>query len=423
MSDPGHRIHVRPGFPDFLELPWARPLTEWPGVCDRLVEVERGLSRHEVLFVEQGASGIFAIKELPDPRLAAAEYELLRRLQAKGLPAVEAVGHVELLPSPTAAPRSLLLTRFLDLSLPYRSLFVTQGMARYQERLLSAMACLLVRLHLAGCFWGDCSLSNVLFKRDAGQLGAYLVDAETSALHEGLGESLRLHDLDIMEENVYGDLVDLTAEHPGLAARLQPEEIVRRIREQYDGLWQEIRREVVVDKHERYRIHERIEALNQLGFSVDEVELVELGDQGKLRIRTLVTDQSYHRHHLHNLTGIVAKDHESRLMLNEIRELKATLSRRINRSTPLSSAAFTWMRETYLPSLARLRAATPDLTDEPGVYCQLLEHKWYLSEKAGHDVGLEAAITDFLTGYLLASSEAAAAAALPAEPTPDPDPW
>ena len=43
---------------------------------------------------------------------------------------------------------------------------------------------LLVRLHLVGFWWGDVSLSNTLFRRDAGAFAAYLVDAETGELHD-----------------------------------------------------------------------------------------------------------------------------------------------------------------------------------------------------------------------------------------------
>ena len=82
---------------------------------------------------------------------------------------------------------------------------------------------LLVQLHLAGIYWGDCSLSNTLFRRDAGALQAYLVDAETAEIHPArLSPVLRHHDLEIMVENIDGDLVDLealglsTPQFPGL---------------------------------------------------------------------------------------------------------------------------------------------------------------------------------------------------------------
>ena len=80
-----------------------------------------------------------------------------------------------------------------------------------RARLLDSLAELFVRLHLAGFYWGDCSLSNTLFRRDAGALAAYLVDAETGELHERLSPGQRDYDITIATENIAGELFDLQA--------------------------------------------------------------------------------------------------------------------------------------------------------------------------------------------------------------------
>jgi Lipopolysaccharide kinase (Kdo/WaaP) family len=165
--------------PDFLDLPWAIPLAEWDST--RLVDVVRGISRHVVRFVHYDGA-IFALKEI-NPRLARKEYRLLRDLAEHAVPVVEAVGVVSDRPDGLDA---ILVTRHLDFSLPYRTLFSGHGVPNLRERLLDALAELLVRLHVAGFFWGDCSLSNALFRRDAGALSAYLVDAETGEMHPTL---------------------------------------------------------------------------------------------------------------------------------------------------------------------------------------------------------------------------------------------
>src|SRR5882672_4969589 len=178
-------IHVREGHPDFIDLPWHLPLAAWEGATERQVEMERGLSRHQVVFVEYGPA-IYALKELP-PAGAEREYTLLRGMEDRRLPAVTAAGHARArVEGPDGGENGVLITRYLDGSLPYRTLFMNQGLERYRDRLLDAMAGLLVRLHLAGFYWGDCSLSNTLFRRDAGELQAYMVDAETSDQHEKL---------------------------------------------------------------------------------------------------------------------------------------------------------------------------------------------------------------------------------------------
>jgi hypothetical protein len=255
------------------------------------------------------------------------------------------------------------------------------------------MASLLVRLHLGGFYWGDCSLSNTLFRRDAGELQAYAVDAETSELHERLSEGMRLHDLDIMEENVAGGLADLAA-MVELPPVLDVFETGPNIRKRYARLWEEINKEIPVATNESYRIHERIRCLNDLGFSVGEVDLVASGESDHLRMRTIVTDRNYHRHQLHSLTGIVAEERQATLLLNEIQELKATLTRELNRSMPLSTAAFRWLEERFNPTIQKLQPVK-GFTELSELYCQVLEHKWFLSERAKKDVGLERAIEDY----------------------------
>lgn len=388
-------LHLRQGHPDFLDLPWHLPLERWTlEVCARLVEVPRGLSRHTVVFVSYGTE-IYALKEMPGP-VGRREYEVLRGLEERRLPAVTAVGYARVrAPGEQDNEVTVLVTQFLASSLPYRVLFMNQGMERYRQRLLDAMASLLVRLHLGGFFWGDCSLSNVLFRRDAGELQAYAVDAETSELHTRLSDGQRQLDLMIMEENVTGGLADLAA-MAELPKTLDVYETAPNIRKRYERLWAEINKEIPISKTDSYRIHERIRALNDLGFSVGEVELEASGDGSQLRMRTIVTDREYHRHQLHNLTGVVAEERQAALLLNEVRELKATLTRELNRSVPLSVAAFRWLDERFRPTLNRFQKDLGPPADEAELYCQLLEHKWFLSERAKRDVGLEVSIKDYV---------------------------
>ena len=394
-------FHLRPGEPDFLDLPWDRPLAAWAGACPRLVDMPRGLSRHDVLFVAYD-DRVYALKELPPP-IGEREYGVLRELEERGLPAVVAVGHVERPVAEGVEGTSVLVTRFLEASLPYRALFMQPGLERYRERLLDAIAGLLVRLHLAGFLWGDCSLSNTLFRRDAGELRAYLVDAETSEFQPTLSEGRRANDLDIMEENVAGELADLS-NLVALPPALEIFATGAHIRARYDSLWGEISREVLLRPDERFRIHERIRALNEMGFTVGELELLPSPDGEHLRLRTTVTDRDYHRHLLHSMTGVVAGDRQASLLLNEIREMQATLARDRNRSVAMSIAAFAWLRERLQPTLEKLGPRLGPDTDPAELYCQVLEHKWLLSEQAQHDVGVDRAIEDYVARILPAAS-------------------
>lgn len=389
--DPRMDVTIRPGHPDFLDLPWRLPLAEWVGNTPRLQEAPRGLSRHPVLFVNYDGV-LYALKELPRD-VAEQEYHLLCDIEARRLPVVTPVGFVRL--SGPESERSVLITRYLEYSLPYRSLFMSMGLIRYREHLLDAIAGLLVQLHLAGVYWGDCSLSNTLFRRDAGTLQAYLVDAETAEIYENISPAMRFYDLEIMEENVSGDLRDLELDAP-LDLNVPISDVSAYIRLRYGLLWEEITRETVINPGEHYRIQERIRALNSLGYSVGEVELLETQNGNQLRLRAVVSDRNFHRNQLMGLTGISAEENQARAMMNEIQEVKATLSSENNQSTPLSVAAYYWLEKIYTPTIERLQPVLTPESDAAELYIQVLEHKWYLSEEAHRDVGHQTAVEDFI---------------------------
>ena len=407
MSDPMSpsfpQFSLQPGAPDFRDLPWDYPLSQWVELGAPLENAPIGLTRHPVRFVSY-RSGLYAFKEMPTG-LAHKEYRQLLSIDDLHLPVVQAVGVVE---TQTQQGRAgILITRYLEGSLPYRMLFMSPAFKRYRRHLLDAIAGLLVQLHLAGVYWGDLSLSNTLFRLDAGALRAYLVDAETTEIHpHDFPAMLRYHDLEIMEENVNGDLHELI-----MMKAISTEDfdvpIVETgayIRLRYQRLWEEITREDTLAEDDHYRIQERVRALNNLGFSVGNVELAktETGDQ--LRLRILVTDRNFHRDQLNNLTGLDAEEKQAQQMMNEIQELKATLAHQNNRSISLSVAAYHWLENIYRPLIERMQSLVTIHTLPTQLYCQLLEHKWYLSERAQRDVGHAAALEDYLnqfgSGYL-----------------------
>ena len=402
MSKTSANIHSRIKTPDFQDLPWEYPLSEWSEHCSKLEKVAHGLSRHPVVFVNEAGS-LYTIKELP-ARIAEREYNRLVAMEDLRQPVVSAAAFVIL--TNTDGEHSALITRFLERSLPYRLIFMSDSLDRYRKHLLDAMAGLLVQLHLAGVFWGDCSLSNTLFRRDAGALQAYLVDAETSEIHlPRLMPALRMRDLEIMKENVVGDLIDLTA-----IGSLPPEFPVHQtgeyIRLRYRSLWEEITREETILPGEHFRIQERIRVLNKLGFSVKDIEILSRDQGSRLRLRVTVTDRSFHRDQLFDLTGMTAEENQARTMINEINEYRAILSQEKNTSVPLSAAAYHWLENVYRPVIERLQSAhqaavlTADrLPDWAEAYCQVLEHKWYLSERAQRDVGHLVAVDDFIKNF------------------------
>jgi hypothetical protein len=392
LSIPEIKFTLRLGHPDFRDLPWELPLEQWQGVCPRLEEAPRGLTRHPVVFVNYDGV-LYTLKEMPAHQ-AEREYQLLTKIETLRIPVVTPVGFVNIRTSRDKT--GVLVTRYLEHSIPYRSLFMTGNLVRYREHLLDAIAGLLVQTHLAGIYWGDCSLSNTLFRRDAGALQAYLVDAETAEIKaERTPAYLRHQDLDIMEDNVDGELAALAASGM-LSGGFPAHENGMYIRLRYQRLWDEISREEVIGPNESLRIQERIRALNALGFSVGGIEYYKAPQGEQIRLRVLVTDRNFHRDQLISLTGLEAEEMQARLMMNEIHELRAALSQANQRSTPLGVAAYHWMVNVYQPVIQRLQPLIDKDMNLAELYCQVLEHKWFLSEKARRDVGHNVAVEDYI---------------------------
>jgi len=382
---------ILPGYPDFGDLPWDTPLENWEGICTRLVEAPRGPGRHTVLFVNYDGV-LFSLKELP-AGVAQREYKLLTQIEAMRIPAVMPVGHLSIA-NPTD-PTSVLITRYLEYAIPYRTLMMTGSLGDYRKHLLDAMAGLLVQLHLRGVYWGDCSLSNTLFRRDAGALKAYLVDAETAIAHpEHIPAILRHQEMDIMEENIDQELAELALSHQ-LPQEIPANDTGAYIRVRYQRLWEEITREEILTG-DSFHIQERIRALNAMGYSVGGVDFYHSEHGEAVHLRVVVTDRNFHRDQLLNLTGLSAEEKQARLMMNEIHELQTWLS--ISK-TPLSVAAYHWLVNSYQPVVERLQPLIKGDMSAEELYCQVLEHKWYLSERARRDVGHVAAVEDYLKKF------------------------
>jgi hypothetical protein len=390
------QLVARRGSPGFLDLPWEQPLATW--TSERLVDVARGISRHVVRFVTyEGA--VYAIKEI-NRELASREYRLLRQLAEAGLPVVEAVGVVHGRRTPAGEPLdAALITRHLSFSLPYRYLFSGRGVADLRSQLLDALAVLLVRLHLEGFFWGDCSLSNTLFRRDAGALSAYLVDAETGELRDALSRGQRVHDLTIATENVAGEIMDLAASDR-LPSDVDPTESMAELERRYLDLWDEVTREEEFAVGERYRIERRLERLNDLGFDVDEVELISTAGGDRLRLHPRVVELGHHRRKLQQLTGLDVQENQARRLLNDILAFRAHLERASGESIPEAVAAYRWLKEVYEPITEAIPGDQRSKLELAETFHEVLEHRWFLSEAAGADVGNEAALSSYLESVL-----------------------
>jgi hypothetical protein len=377
-----------------LTLPWDEPLADWRD--DRMVEIrQRGISRHVVRFAAESGE-LYALKSISE-RLARREYRLLRNLAELNVPAVEVVGIVVDRGPDTDA---ILVTRYLDYSTTYRALFSNPRGGQPADRLINALVELLVRLHLSGFFWGDCSLSNALFRSDAGALEAYLVDAETSEQHNALTDGQRNWDLELAGERLFGELCDLAA-GALLPPEVDPFEVIEKLQRRYVRLWDELTREEILHPDDqRYRIADRLRRLNELGFDADEVELLSTPEGTRLRVRTKVAESGQQSRQLFRETGIHADENQARRLRNDIASFRGYLEQKNGYPVSETVAAHRWLEDIYDPVTAAIPDSLQGRLSPPEIFHEILEHRWYLSEDAGRDVGTTAAARSYFDNVL-----------------------
>ncbi|MGH3317547.1 MAG: DUF4032 domain-containing protein [Nocardioidaceae bacterium] len=384
-------VATRPD-PALMTLPWHLPLEEWD---EHVVPLPRGISRHIVRFV-QLSNRVYAVKETREP-IAHREYRTLRELRRLGEPAVEPVGVVTGRVDTDGEPiEPALVTRHLTFSMPYRAMF-SQGLATQSTvRLVDALVVLITRLHLAGFFWGDCSLSNTLFRPSAGAYAAYLVDAETGELHDSVSDGQRAHDLDIATSNVFAEILDLQA-GGYLDESVDPYEIVDLLNARYEALWGELTAPEEFDTNEMWRIEQRIRRLNLIGFDVDELDIITDWDGATVRIQPKVVDAGHHTRRLQALTGLNVEENQAQRLLNDLDAFAAAHGLQQEDETVI---AHKWLTQVFEPIV---RTVPPELRGklEPAeVFHEILEHRWYLNEDSKTEIDLFDTARDYVDEVL-----------------------
>ncbi|WP_350258468.1 DUF4032 domain-containing protein [Scrofimicrobium sp. R131] len=379
--------------PALLDLPWEIPLEEWPE--DILAALPRGISRHVVRFVNLSGR-VIAVKEIGET-VAGREYELLWDLARLGAPSV--------MPTAVVTGRrdlageelnGVLITEHLQFSLPYRALFRQSLSPETATKLIDALAVLLVRLHLLGFYWGDVSLSNTLFRRDAGSFSAYLVDAETGELHPQLTDGQRDYDVDLARVNIIGELMDLQS--GGYLDEVDDViSIGTRIVERYEALWSELTAPELIESDQRWKVERRIERLNALGFSLGELTMSSDPGSQRLTIQPKVVDAGHYHRRIMRLTGLDVGEEQARRLLDDLDTYRAVhqLS-----NVPEEIVAHQWLREAFEPVIAAIPTNLTGKLEPAQVYHEYLEHRWFMAEQRQQDVPQEEAIASYIENVL-----------------------
>ena len=399
----GSALQITAAAPDpaLLDLPWSVPLGDWPD--HTLATLPRGISRHVVRFARLSGR-VVAIKEIKE-ELARREYGLLRLLQRLDVPCVEPVGVVTGRVAVDGTPLDdALITRHLQFSLPYRALFSQNLRPDTASRLVDALAVLLVRLHLTGFYWGDVSLSNTLFRRDAGAFAAYLVDAETGELHNTLSTGQRENDLEVARVNIAGELMDLEA--GGLLdPEADPVRVSEAIMSRYRSLWAELTDSESFETGDRWRVDARIRRLNELGFDVGELAITTDIGGATVQIQPKVVDAGHHSRRLLRLTGLDVGENQARRLLNDLDSYRAATDRQ---GDDEEIVAHDWLSRVFEGVVRAVPRQLGSKLEPAEVFHEVLEHRWYLSERAGHDVELPEVVADYVAHVLPTKPDEAA---------------
>nr|WP_228075460.1 DUF4032 domain-containing protein [Cellulosimicrobium aquatile] len=379
--------------PALLDLPWDVPLEEWP--AETLAALPRGISRHIVRFVRLSGR-VIAIKEIGET-VAYREYELLRQLRRLEVPSVVPVGVITGRQDANGERlEAVLITEHLQFSLPYRALFSQSLRPDTATRLIDALAVLLVRLHLVGFYWGDVSLSNTLFRRDAETFAAFLVDAETGDLHRELSPGQRSYDVDLARTNIIGELMDLAAGEL-LDEDVDEVAIGDALVARYEELWEALTTSESFDANERWRVAARIEHLNNLGFDVDELAITTDIDGTTVQIQPKVVDAGHHSRRLLRLTGLDVQENQARRLLNDLDSFRAAAERQ---NDDEEFVAHDWLSGVFEPTIQAVPRNLRRKLEPAQLFHEILDHRWFISERAGRDVPMAEATQSYVENVL-----------------------
>jgi hypothetical protein len=373
------RLSVRPEHPDFVDLDWSQPISDW--VSPRLVSMPEGIHRHPVVFVAY-AQGIYAIKELPI-RFARHEFETLGAMEEITRHVAVPVGLVE---RPwidgSSESSGAVITQYVSHAFPYRHLVSGHDFGQRRDSLLDAFAGLLVELHLHGFYWGDCSLSNTLYRWDASSIEAIMIDAETSSIYGHISKGQRLEDLAIMELNVAGEMADIAAEH-SVDIDYADLTLGYDISARYAALWVELTTSLVVTAGDHYRIRHRIQRLNALGFAVEFIDLIPVDDGVNVKMRVKVGGRQYHSERLRQIAGIDTSENQARSILSDLSYHESKLG--LTSETRKSVGAMKWRSQAFEPVINQI---TVDLPDHPvyQAYCDFLAYRLKVATERDRDV-------------------------------------
>ncbi|GHO86241.1 DUF4032 domain-containing protein [Dictyobacter formicarum] len=384
-------------------LPWDIQLEEWERHGVPVLVVRRGDSRHPVIFVErQGAR--YAIKETT-PRMAEREIRNLQEIEQRGIPALSPIGTVLVSAPPIAievpglkgmrqyisGDRGYTVTRLAPRVVPHVLLYRLPLTKRTKQRMLSAVAVLMVELHEHGVYWGDPSLANALIRIDGKQILSIMADAETVELFPGpISEGLREQDLAQFGESLAWQAEDLR-QAKGLPEDVQvlDDADYRYFCQRYRTVRREHSR--VTGPHDLNTIYHTQRLFRAMGDWRD--VLAEKASSAMHQITPILP--GWYQQTIYELLHVTIPRAYARRFYNLIVGHQAIMSKNEQREVSIEEAAQDWYEKYHLPTILMLRQRLTSEQDPMQAYFAIMQHKWEMSLKAGYEIPLDEAILDW----------------------------
>ena len=167
----------------------------------------------------------------------------------------------------------------------------------------------------------------------------------------------------------------------------------------YHRLWSALKDRQVLDPTDRHAVERAMRQLHDLGFTVEEVSVsMEEGEgAGKLVFQPKLVASGYHKNRLRELMGLETEELQAKRLLASFDRYRG---REKSPKRPVAESARGWLTEVFIPTINLIPAELAGRIEQAQFFHETLEHRWYLSEKAGHDVGLEFAAKSFISEVL-----------------------
>jgi uncharacterized protein DUF4032 len=146
-----------------------------------------------------------------------------------------------------------------------------------------------------------------------------------------------------------------------------------------------------------WRIEMRIDRLNDLGFDVDELDIVTDWDGSTVQIQPKVVDPGHHNRRLQTLTGLDVEENQARRLLNDLDSFAAAKQLQ---NEDAAMVAHEWLTEVFEPIVRMAPADRRTPVEAAELFHEVLEHRWYLSEQEGREVEIFDAARDYLINEL-----------------------